>query len=447
METTHEASDSTPRQHNKLLRILGLGFGLAIVIGGTVGVGILRSPGPIAEHLGSVWLILLAWTLGGVYALLGANYLSELATMIPKAGGYFVYAQRAYGAYGGFVVGWSDWLYQTLGLSFIAVVFGEYSVALFGTSFAGDRIVFTVSIILLLTILNWIGLRAGSAMQKVTSALKAIALLAFVVACFIFGGQPDTGKALETAASSAAPFVAFILAFQLVLSTYDGWHSAIYFAEEDTNPAQNLPRSLFGGILLIIVIYLLVNIALIYVLPMSQLAASKFAGGDAISLMFGARSGQIVTILALLSLIGIINALLLMCPRIMLALGRAGSFTDKASEVNMGGTPAFGLAATALAAMLLSSIGSFELLAAISQFFAVTIAILLVLALFVLRRKEPDTPRPFRARGYPFAPFVMLIISILLFFGYIYSNPYPSLYALAVLAISYPVFRLTKSRA
>lgn len=433
-------------QSGKLLRILGVGFGLAIVIGGTVGVGILRSPGPIAEQLGSVWLILLAWTLGGVYTLLGANYLSELATMIPKAGGYFVYAQRSYGAYGGFVVGWSDWLYQTLGLSFIAVVFGEYSVALFGTNFAGDRIVFTVAIIVILTAINWIGLRVGSTAQELMSALKAVALLAFVIACFIFGGNAGSGVGLTSAASSAAPVVAFILAFQLVLSTYDGWHSAIYFAEEDTNPSENLPRSLFGGVLLIIAIYLLVNIALIYVLPMSQLAASKFAGGDAISLMFGERAGQIVTILALVSLIGILNAILLTCPRIMLALGRAGSFTDKASDVNSGGTPAFGLAATALAAIVLSSIGSFELLAAISQFFAVTIAILLVLALFVLRRKEPDLPRPFRAWGYPFAPFVMLVISVALFFGYIYSNPYPSLYALGVLAISYPVFRLTRSR-
>lgn len=444
MEDTPNGTEHKADSPHKLLRILGVGFGLAIVIGGTVGVGILRSPGPIAELLGSVWLILLAWTLGGVYALLGANYLSELATMIPKAGGYFVYAQRAYGSYGGFVVGWSDWLYQTLGLSFIAVVFGEYSVALFGTNFSGDRIVFTVSIIVILTILNWIGLRAGSAMQKVTSALKAIALLAFVVACFVFGGQPNTGNALETAVSTAAPFVAFILAFQLVLSTYDGWHSAIYFAEEDTNPTQNLPRSLFYGILLIIVIYLLVNIALLYVLPMSELAASKFAGGDAISLMFGERSGQIVTILALLSLIGIINALLLMCPRIMLALGRAGLFTRQAAEVNIGGTPAFSLAATAVAAIVLSSIGSFELLAAISQFFAVVIAILLVLALFVLRRREPDLPRPYRAWGYPFAPLVMLVVSILLFFGYIYSNPQPSLYALGVLVVTYPVFRLIK---
>jgi len=446
MNETDNAQNANSGESNKLLRILGVGFGLAICVGGTVGVGILRSPGLIAEQLGSVWLILLAWTLGGVYALISANYLAELATMIPRAGGYFVYAYRAYGPFGGFVVGWSDWVYQMLGMAFIAVVFGEYSVDLFHTNFQGDRIVFSVSILILLTILNWIGVRSGSSTQKLTSLLKAIALIGFVIACFVYGGQggPDdavhTPRSLQTA-GTFAPLIAFVLAFQLVLGTYDGWHSAIYFTEEDTDPARNLPRSLFGGIAAIIGIYLLVNIALLYVLPMSQLAGSKFAGADAISLMFGSLSGQIVTILALLSLMGIINAMLMMCPRIMLALGREGLFFAKAAKVNVGGTPTFGLAATALSAMILSSIGTFEMLLAVSQFFAVTITILLVLSLFVLRRTEPEAPRPYRAWGYPYLPVVVLLVAIFLFFGYMLSNPYPSLYALILLAISYPVFR------
>lgn len=451
MINPHVAGESDTDSPNKLLRILGLGFGLAIVVGGTVGVGILRNPGGVAEQLGSVWLILLAWTLGGVYALLGANYLAELATMTPKAGGFFVYAHRAFGPYGGFVVGWSEWLYNTLGLSFIAVVFGEYTKELFKTDFAGDRVLFTVLILLAMTGLNWIGLRSGSTTQKLTSALKAIALLGFVVACFIFGGQSSTETVTQAVSSSPATtglagMVAFILAFQLVLGTYDGWHSAIYFAEEDTNPGQNLPRSLFGGVLIILAIYLLVNVALLYVLPMSKLASSKFAGADAITLMFGELSGRIVTVLALLSLVGIINALLMGIPRSLLALGREGLFFERATVVNKGGTPAFALAATALAAIVLSSIGTFELLLAISQFFATAIAILLVIGLFKLRRDEPDAPRPFRAVGYPFLPLLALLVAVALFFGYIYSNPWPSLYALVLLAISYPIFLLIRPR-
>ena len=446
MNSTTDAAQ--PGTSNHLLRILGVGFGLAIVIGGTVGVGILRSPGPIAEQLGSVWLIMLAWTLGGVYSLLGANYLAELATMTPKAGGYFVYARRAYGAYGGFVVGWSDWLYNTLAIPFIAVVFGEYCVALFGTRFPGDRILFSVSILVVLTLLNWIGLRTGSATQKITSLLKTVALVGFVIACFVFGGTPDASTPVKTLESVGgfASIVAFVLAFQLILSTYDGWHSVIYFAEEDTNPKQNIPRSLFGGIVIVTAIYLLINVALLYVLPFSKLAGSKFAGGDAISLIFGARSGQIVTILALLSLIGILNAVLMLVPRIMLALGREGFFTKRAAEVNKGGTPVFGLFTTAIVSIVLSMIGTFEMLMAVSQFFAVTITILLIISLFILRRNEPEAPRPYKAWGYPYAPLVMLVGAVLLFFGYIFSNPYPSAYAIAFLVLSYPIFLLVRSR-
>lgn len=435
-----------------LLRILGVGFGLAIVIGGTVGVGILRSPGPITEQLGSVWLIMFAWVLGGVYALLGANYLCELATMVPKAGGYFVYAHRAYGSFGGFVVGWSDFIYNNLALAYIAVVFGEYSVSLFGMEFPGARVLISVSVLLLLSLLNWIGLRSGSATQKVTSILKCLALIGFVVACFVYGGQTGQASSISTlstvsASTPLATIVAFVLAFQLVLGTYDGWHSGIYFTEEDTNPGQNVPRAMFGGIALIVAIYLLVNAALLYVLPLSQLAGSKFAGGDAISVIFGSVGGQIVTILALLSLIGILNALLMMCPRMLLALGREGLFTSKATEVNAGGTPVFALAFTVTAAIIFSMVGTFEMLMAVSQFFAVVITILLIVSLYVLRRREPELARPYRAKGYPIAPAIMLFCAVLLFFGYIYSNPYPSLYALALLAVSYPVFRLMKKRA
>ena len=136
----------------------------------------MRNPGGVAEQLGSVWLIMLAWTLGGVYCLLSANYLAELATMIPKAGGFYVYAERAFGRYGGFVVGWSDWLNDTLGLSFVSVVFGEYAAELFAPDLYGGRIIFSVSVIIIVTILNLIGVRAGSETQKITSFLKAVAL-------------------------------------------------------------------------------------------------------------------------------------------------------------------------------------------------------------------------------------------------------------------------------
>jgi len=437
-------------RQNPLLRILGVGFGVAVVIGGTVGVGILRSPGAVAAHLGSGGLILLVWTLGGLYTLLAANNTAELATMMPRAGGPYVYARRAYGDYGGFVVGWSDWMLNTLPLSFMTIVFGEYMSSLFAP-FPGNVQLFAVSILLLLTAINWAGLRAGSETQKVASVLKALALLGFVAACFLFGGHGKFADlppvAAEATQGTFATVVACVLSFQLVLSAFGGWNAVIYFAEEDTNPQRNIPRSLFGGIALIIVIYLLVNAALLYVLPMQVMAASKFAGADAINVIFGARSGQIVTALALLSIVGILNALLMFVPRVLLALGRDGLFWRNAATVNARGTPTVAMACTVAPAILMALVGSFEMLLAISEFFAVTIVILLIGALFILRRREPEAPRPYRAWGYPYVPALMLVLAIALFVAYIVSNPLNSLYAIAFLMASYPVYRAVRYQA
>ncbi len=447
MASIEATSESPFAEKNRLLRILGVPFGIAVIIGGTVGVGILRSPGAIAEQLHSVWLIILVWVLGGFYSLLGANYMAELATMVPKAGGPYVFAHRAYGDYGGFVVGWGDWLLNTLSLSYMCIVFGEYSATLFTPNLANGAVCFSVLILLLLTALNWIGLRAGSGTQKLTSLLKAIALLVFVAVCFMFGGHNDpkaVSQTLITPPTGVSLFVAIILAFQLVLGTYSGWFSSVYFSEEDTDPARNIPRSLFGGIAVIICIYLLVNFALLYALPLDQLAGSKFAGADAMRLIFGERSGQIVTILAILSIIGIINATLMFTPRTLLALGRDGLFFEKAAAVNRGGTPHVALAMTALPAVFFVVVGTFEMLVAIAEFFAVTNTILLIGSLFILRRREPDLSRPFRAWGYPYAPLAILFAAILIFLGYLIGNFSSSIYAIVAIAATYPIFWLLK---
>jgi APA family basic amino acid/polyamine antiporter len=449
MEAAESFASSSSVRSGKLLRILGIGFGLAIAIGATVGVGILRNPGFVAQQIGSYWLIVFAWLLGGVFCLLGANYLAELATMTPKAGGFYVHAHRAFGDYGGFFVGWADWANNMLALAYISVVFGEYATGLFTPGQPWGRAVWSVGVIVAFAIINLIGLRTGSGVQKLTSLLKAVALIAFAIACFAFGGHasPETSASEPVVASRGAStaLIGFILAFQAILSTYDGYYNPIYFAEEDTNPSRNIPRSMFGGIAVIMVIYVVVNLGLLHVLPMSKLGASTFPGGDAMGLIFGELAGQIVTVLALLSLTGIINATMLSTPRIMFALGRDGLFTSRANEVNQGGTPAFALIITVLCALVFTIFGTFELLLAIGQFFIVVIMILLVVALFVLRRREPDAPRPYRTWGYPFAPFLMLIIAVLLFVGYCVSNPVPSAIAVAALVVSYPLFRIIKS--
>ena len=437
-------------QENKLLRILGLGFGLAVVVGGTIGVSIFRLPGPTANLLGNTWLILVIWTLGGAFTLLNANYTAELATMIPRAGGPYVYARHAYGDFAGFVVGWSDWLGNVAAVAFLPIAFAEYAIGLFAPSFAGVTTI-ALAFLLLLAFLNWIGLRAGSGTQKLTSFLKAIALLAFVVVCFALGGHHssvDAGQTTHPApVGSFAALVAIVLSFQLILGAYGGWNSVIYFAEEDENPGRNIPRSLHAGVLSVIAIYLLVNVALLYVLPLPQIAASKLAAADAMQVVFGARGGQIVTGLALLSIIAIVNAILMFTPRTLYALGRDGLFSSKAIAVNEGGTPVVALAVTVVMATILISLGTFEKLMAIYAFYAVANNIVLISALFVLRKRSPDLPRPFRAWAYPFAPLAVLLVSSALVVGFTVSDSRDSIYALVLLAASYPIYRLIRRKS
>jgi len=437
-------------QENKLLRILGLGFGLAVVVGGTIGVSIFRLPGPTANLLGNTWLILVIWTLGGAFTLLNANYTAELATMIPRAGGPYVYARHAYGDFAGFVVGWSDWLGNVAAVAFLPIAFAEYAIGLFAPSFAGVTTI-ALAFLLLLAFLNWIGLRAGSGTQKLTSFLKAIALLAFVVVCFALGGHHssvDAGQTTHPApVGSFAALVAIVLSFQLILGAYGGWNSVIYFAEEDENPGRNIPRSLHAGVLSVIGIYLLVNVALLYVLPLPQIAASKLAAADAMQVVFGARGGQIVTGLALLSIIAIVNAILMFTPRTLYALGRDGLFSSKAIAVNEGGTPVVALAVTVVMATILISLGTFEKLMAIYAFYAVANNIVLISALFVLRKRSPDLPRPFRAWAYPFAPLAVLLVSSALVVGFTVSDSRDSIYALVLLAASYPIYRLIRRKS
>jgi APA family basic amino acid/polyamine antiporter len=442
---------ASPKASGGLLRILGVSFGVAVVLGGTVGSGILRAPGPIAEALGSPWLILSVWAAVGVYALLGANYLAELATMLPKAGGPYVYARRAYGGFGGFVVGYSDWVVNTASLAYVPLVFGEYTAALV-PSLQGREKAVAIAVILVFTALNWVGLRAGSGTQQLTSLLKTVALLLFVAACFAYGGRVGVQSAGEFApvkppAGALALVVALGFALQQVHATYLGWNAPVYFAEEDRRPARNLPRSLFGGVIVVIVIYLLINAAYLYAVPLERLAASKLPAADAMQIIWGERGGQIVTLMSLLILLSLINAVFMLTPRTIFALGRDRLFASRAVAVNKGGTPTVALAVTALAAVVLAAYGEFETLFGVSAFFGVTNDVLLTASLFVLRRREPDLPRPYRARGYPWLPLIFLSAGVALLAAFVAGNTTNSLYSLAALAASFPVYLLIRSNS
>lgn len=426
-----------------LLRVLGVAFGLAVIIGNTIGAGIFRAPGSIAQQLPSPVPFLLVWVAGGVYALLGSICLAELGTMIPRSGGQYIFSRYALGEYAGFIVGWSDWISTCGTTAAVSLVIGTFSGALI-PALDGKAPAIAAAVAIFFAVLQWRGIVWGSNVQNFTSLLKALAFFLLIVAAFILGGGGSLTRS-EPQTTSFVTFSAIILSLQTVIYTYDGWNGVIYFSEEVKNPGRDIPRALLGGVLTIAAIYLLVNVALLYVLPMSQIAGKEFAAGEAANVVFGSKGDTIFRSLTIVSMLSGINAYHLMSSRVLFAISRDGLFTKKAAEVNEGGTPNVALFLSTAVAVLFILFGqTFERVITVLAFFFVANYILSFISLFVLRHREPDTPRPYRAWGYPVTPALALLGSIAFLVGAIAADTRNSVYALVLLAVSYPVFWMMK---
>lgn len=450
----NNSANSLGEKRGRLLRVLGVGFGLAVIIGNTIGAGIFRAPGAIAKQVPDPWLFMGVWIIGGLYALLGAIALAELGTMIPKSGGQYVFARYALGEYAGFIVGWSDWISTCGSTAAVSIVIGEFSGVLF-PALAGRAVLIAAVVAIVFAVLQWRGIVLGSQVQNTTSLLKALAFVVIIAAAFILGGKaPVTTPSVTAAVSSGSTIalVALMVALQSVIYTYDGWAGVIYFSEEVKDPARDVPRSLFGGVLLIIAIYLLVNLALLYVLKLPGIAGQNFAAGVAAQAIFGTRGETILISLTIISMLSGINAYHLMATRVLFAMSRDGLFLDSAATVNKGGTPAVALFFSAAIAVLFIVFGkTFEIVITVLSFFFVANYALSFLSVFVLRRREPDKDRPYRAWGYPWTTALALIGSVAFLVGAVVSdlkdtsgNTKASIYAVLLLAASYPVFRVVK---
>ena len=437
-------------RRGRLLQVLGVGFGLAVIIGNTIGAGIFRAPGDIASHLPHPWLFLAVWILGGLYALLGAVSLAELGAMIPRSGGQYVFARYALGDYAGFIVGWSDWLSTCGSAAAVSLVIGEFAGALF-PQLQGKAVWTATAVAIVFAVLQWRGIAWGSAVQNTTSLLKALAFLLLIAAAFAFGGQGSFTTAMaQPAPAGIALLAAVVLSLQAVIYTYDGWNGVVYFSEEVTNPGRDIPRSMIGGVLLIVAIYLLVNLALLYVLPISAIAGKSFAAGAAAEVVFGRYGDVVFRSLTIVSMLSAINAYHLMSTRVLFALSRDGLFAKRAAVVNEGGTPTVAMVMSVAVAVLFIAFGQkFDKVIQALAFFFVANYTLSFISVFVLRRREPEKERPYRAWGYPLTTALALVGSVLFLLGAIAADlagqTRYSLYALGLLAVSYPVFRLLKS--
>jgi basic amino acid/polyamine antiporter, APA family len=421
------------RAAGRLRRILGIGFDLAVIIGATIGIGILRTPGLITGQLQAPGTILLVWIAGGLFTLLSAICLTELGTMIPQAGGFYVYARRAFGDWVGFAIGWNDWIAYATALSYISIGMAEFLGELVPPVAGAVRPV-AVALLVGFVALQWAGVRVSSWFQSWTTALKCLAFLALVAVGLVMSG--GISGAAPTRAFASPTLTGLVVALPAVVITFGGWQSALYFTEEDRDPVRNLPRAMIGGVLVVIVIYMLVNIAFLAILPIPQFAASKLPAADAAQVIVGERGRQIITVLSILSLLPLLNAIMMVGTRILFALGRDRLFWSRAADVNARGTPGVAtLVTTLVAIVLIATIGTFERLIAMTTIFLALNYAVCCLALIALRRREPATARPFRAWGYPWSAAIVVAVALYLLYGALIADTSSALMGLGLLAV------------
>jgi APA family basic amino acid/polyamine antiporter len=427
-----------------LLRVLGVAFGIAVTVGNTIGAGLLRTAGEVAKQLPDSGWFLGVWALGGLLAVLAAFSLAELATRIPRSGGHFVFIRDALGDYPGFIIGWTDWLSNCSTTSTVAIVVGEYMARMIPGLEPYQNWI-AVSVVLFFGILHWFGVRVGAGFQNVTTAIKAFGFFALIAACFIFAGN---AKVVASSATLAMPtgtalLLALVLATQAIIYTYDGFAGIIYFGDETKEPRTDIPKSIFGGTLLIIAIYLLTNAAIVRVLPIGAVAGSNLAIGDAAQALWGSRALTMIEILIVVSLLAALNAYPMIASRILYTLGHDGLFWRAVDRVNEKGTPHIALVfCTVLSVLFVIQARTLETVLALTAFFFACNYTGDMIALLVIRKRDPQRANIFRASGYPWTTILVLAVFIAFLFGSVWADWANARWSLLLLVATYPVFWL-----
>jgi APA family basic amino acid/polyamine antiporter len=440
--------DLSPAEHprDRLRRELSLTDTTFLVVASVIGAGIFLTPGRVAELLPSPGWIFAAWGVGALLSLAGALANGELGAMFPRAGGDYVYLREGVHPIAGFLVGWLSFFAIYAGtIAALAVALGEGIGERLGLG-EGGRLGLALGVTLAVSAVNYAGVRWGARVNNLTSVLKVGALLAFVVLGPIVG-EGDFARVLGAASAGGGEAAGirpldFGRAMSPVLFTYLGWNASVYVASEIRRPGRDLPRSLFLGLALCAFIYLLVNAVYLYALPMDSLRGAPDAGEAAAEALFGPVAGALVGSFVLLSILGTLNATVLVGPRIAYAMALDGLFfrgTDRVSEQYR--TPSFAIAVQGIvAALLIVLLRSFPKALDFTTFAILLASMADVIALYRLRRTQPGRARPYRAWGYPWVPALYLGASAGIAIALLYGSPFECLVSLAMLVAGLPFY-------
>lgn len=417
----------------------------------------------MAKSIPSSSLVLLAWIVGGLLTLAGALTYAELGAAMPEAGGQYVYLKEAYGPLFGFLFGWILFLvYMTGGIAGLAVAFAEYfgyffpnlsiqniifaeTLNIFGytikISLSAGKLV-GVAAIIFLSLMNTFGTSFGKGIQNLFTVIKIGAILAIIVLGFSVGkGEPVDFSNIPSELNFGGLITGFGLALIAVAWAFDGWNNVNFVAGEIKNPQRNLPLSLIWGTLIITILYVLVNYIYLYALPINEMIGVERVAEKAASVLFGGAAAGIISAAVVVSTFGALNGSILAGPRVYYAMARDGLFFKSVARIHPKfKTPSFSITVQAIWAIILTLTGTFEELITYTMFISIIFWITAAFAVFTLRKKFPDMPRPYKTWGYPFVPAIFIIVSLGILINTLIEKPMESLIGLGITAIGIPVY-------
>ena len=426
-----------------LRRVLGLVDVVGILVGTVIGSGIFIVPAQIAGRVESPVLMMAVWVVGGVLSFFGALALAELAAAFPQAGGMYVFLREAYGRLVAFLFGWALFLVIDAGsIATLAVAFSSKYLPFFVTLTPLGQKAVALALIAVLVAVNYAGARSGALVQNTLMLIKFGAILGVVV--FVFALAP--GSTANFTHPPAPPISMdlvsrFGLALVASLWAYKGWEAATFSAGEVRSPERVLPLGMLGGTAVVVVLYLLANLAYLYVFPVGAVATSTRIAADAMSAAVGPIGAGIVAGVILCSIAGAANGNLLTCPRVFYAMASDGLFFRRFAEVHPRfGTPHVSIVATGAWSAVLALSGTFEQLATYVVFGQWLFFGLTVAGVMVLRRRRPDLPRPYRTWGYPVTPILFVAAALFICGNTLVGQFRSSVAGLGLILLGVPAF-------
>ncbi len=445
-----------------LIRALGLGSAVLFVMGSVIGSGIFLTTGVMAAALPSATLLLLAWLAGGVVALTGGLTYAELGAMFPKSGGVYVYLREAFGPLLGYLYGWAALLiFFSGGIAAVSVGFADY-LSYFFPALSSSRILlnaptpigtWTLSAAQVVAVvciaaqawINYIGVRSGNRANVVITIAKVAGLASLPIMALVASHAAPAWTPVVP--NVARPMAAFGVAMIAVLWANDAWYCVTWIAGEMKDPQRDLPRALFYGISLLTLVYLVVNVAYLYALPMDELRGVSRVAERAATVMVGSRGATFIALTVVVSTLGCNVAAILAGARLLFAMARDGVFLPAAARIHpVYRTPHVAIVALASWSALLALSGSYEQLFTYVIFASNLLHIIGAFGVFKLRRERPDLPRPYRVWGYPVVPIVFIVASGAVVLNTLVERPKESLAGLGFLALGVPFYLMSKRR-